>query len=63
MLQIWCTSVTPEYEELVKKDDVHSSSRYRVISTVQNSEGFSKAFNCPKNSAMNPKEKCKLWKK
>ncbi|XP_043463103.1 membrane metallo-endopeptidase-like 1 [Leptopilina heterotoma] len=61
--KIWCTSATPEYEELVGKEDVHSPSRYRVITTVQNSEGFSKAFNCPKESPMNPKEKCRLWKK
>ena len=42
-------------------DDVHSPSRYRVIGTLSNIEEFSKAWQCPVGSPMNPTEKCVLW--
>lgn len=43
------------------KDDVHAPSMFRIIGTLSNSKEFSKAFQCPTGSNMNPKEKCEVW--
>lgn len=40
---------------------VHSPGRFRVIGSLQNFEKFAKAFNCPANSYMNPRNKCIIW--
>ncbi|XP_051175091.1 neprilysin-like [Leptopilina boulardi] len=58
--KLWCRNTTPEYEKL-RQHDSHSEGRYRVISSIQNSEGFAKAFKCPINSPMNPEKKCTIW--
>ncbi|KAL3271530.1 hypothetical protein HHI36_022007 [Cryptolaemus montrouzieri] len=39
----------------------YSTSEYRVIGAASNMVEFAKAFNCPKNSKMNPEVKCLLW--
>ncbi|XP_067122783.1 endothelin-converting enzyme 1-like isoform X1 [Centruroides vittatus] len=39
----------------------HSPGRYRLLVPLMNFPEFSKVFNCPLNSYMNPEEKCKLW--
>lgn len=52
----------PEYEERLKKMDVHSPGRLRVIGAVSNTNDFAKAFKCPKGSPMNPEDKCNIWK-
>ena len=33
----------------------------RVNGTLRNIPEFSKVFNCPLGSSMNPKKKCKVW--
>ncbi len=33
----------------------------RVQGTVMNSQEFADAFSCARGTAMNPKEKCKVW--
>ncbi|KAF5283681.1 hypothetical protein FQA39_LY17256 [Lamprigera yunnana] len=58
--QIWCS-----YESIdvlkIHLDDPHPPSRLRVIGTLSNSESFAEDFDCPLNSPMNPKQKCKVW--
>ncbi|XP_043257874.1 neprilysin-2-like isoform X1 [Colletes gigas] len=59
---IWCEDIDLEKvkEQLMK--DRHSLGPLRVIGSVSNSEDFSKAYNCPKGSPMNPIKKCNIWK-
>lgn len=59
--QIWCGAMRPEATKNKLKTAVHSPGRYRVIGTLSNSEDFANEFNCPKGSAMNPKNKCSVW--
>jgi len=59
--QVWCELQTPESLLGQVLGDPHSPGKYRVIGPVGNSEDFQKAFSCPADSAMNRKDKCKLW--
>lgn len=59
--QLWCSSYKEAHywEEL---SDEHTIDKYRVLGIVSNNEEFAKAFNCPKNSKMNPSaDKCEIW--
>ncbi|KAF5283679.1 hypothetical protein FQA39_LY17254 [Lamprigera yunnana] len=58
--QFWCSYDGIEYLKVLLTDP-HPPSRLRVIGTLSNSESFSKDFNCPLDSPMNPKNKCKVW--
>ena len=41
--------------------DVHSPDHARVVLPLANFDQFAKAFNCPVDSRMNPKDKCIVW--
>ncbi|XP_054159527.1 endothelin-converting enzyme 1-like [Oppia nitens] len=58
--QIWCEVVTDEGHRKSLHDD-HSPGRFRANGVLVNTEQFSRAFNCPKGSPMNPPVKCGLW--
>lgn len=45
----------------VYEGDPHSPGKYRLLAPLMNFPEFSKIFNCPLNSYMNPVEKCTLW--
>ncbi|TRY79276.1 hypothetical protein TCAL_06071 [Tigriopus californicus] len=59
--QVWCGSTRPEALRSKLNTAVHAPGPYRVLGTVSNSREFSRAFNCPKDSPMNPTNKCKVW--
>ena len=41
--------------------DPHAPNKYRVNVVLGNFDQFSKAFNCPAGSKMNPVNKCSIW--
>ncbi|XP_025083164.1 neprilysin-4-like [Pomacea canaliculata] len=59
--QLWCTNDRDEYKIEKVKSHAFAPSPYRVIGTLQNSEDFATAFNCPLGSRMNPEKKCRVW--
>ncbi|CRK96791.1 CLUMA_CG009917, isoform A [Clunio marinus] len=59
--QVWCSSITDETINLQIEKDPHSPPNFRVIGSLSNLPDFSKEFNCPLGSPMNPKEKCEVW--
>ena len=59
--QVWCSDNSEQYEVNKMVTNPHPPSRLRVAATLGNSEDFSKAFQCPEGSAMNPSKKCSLW--
>ncbi|EDV53291.2 neprilysin-1 [Drosophila erecta] len=59
--QIWCNDAHPSVKALQVSTDQHMPGKFRVIGSLSNFEEFSKEFNCPAGSAMNPSEKCILY--
>ena len=59
--QAWCGKATPEATQSRLLTDVHAPNRWRVNGIVMNSKEFANAFQCQRNSKMNPTTKCQLW--
>lgn len=59
--QIWCSKDRMHTFLSRLQYDQHSPGIFRVKGMLSNSEEFSKAFNCKKNSGMNPEKKCTLY--
>ncbi|XP_076238922.1 endothelin-converting enzyme homolog [Calliopsis andreniformis] len=57
----WCAATRPEYEKDVINSDEHSPPKYRIIGSLSNLPEFSQTFDCPRQSPMNPQNKCNLW--
>ncbi|XP_057663700.1 neprilysin-11-like [Diorhabda carinulata] len=57
---MWCNNPSLSYLQKMHNDK-HARSKFRVNGVVSNMEEFSKAFNCPTGSPMNPSNKCILW--
>lgn len=59
--QLWCASYKERhYWEELKNE--HTVDKFRVLGAITNIEDFSKAYNCPVGSKMNPaKSKCRVW--
>ncbi|KAK0084933.1 hypothetical protein PV326_006090 [Microctonus aethiopoides] len=57
----WCSVVNPDMLIQFVKTDSHSLPEFRVLNTLSNIPEFSKDFNCPQGSPMNPEKKCKVW--
>ncbi|CAD7084706.1 unnamed protein product [Hermetia illucens] len=59
--QFYCEMAKPGAVLVSMLTDEHSLSKNRVIGTLSNFEEFSKEFNCPAGSRMNPTKKCRVW--
>ncbi|KAB0797722.1 hypothetical protein PPYR_08715 [Photinus pyralis] len=57
----WCTKTRKEYLASSIPLDEHSPARFRILGPLSNFEDFSRDFNCPLGSRMNPPHKCKVW--
>ncbi|KFB42374.1 AGAP001791-PA-like protein [Anopheles sinensis] len=59
--QTWCTVYDPESMKMGITTGDHSPGQFRVLGPMSNMEEFSKDFNCPVGSPMNPEHKCEVW--
>jgi len=59
--QNWCENDSKSSAIDALFSDEHSPAKYRVLGVLSNFAPFSKAFQCPLGSPMNPKKKCELW--
>ncbi|KAF6197918.1 hypothetical protein GE061_007661 [Apolygus lucorum] len=57
----WCSTYRDETLKNRITTGVHSPAEYRVRGPLSNMEDFSKDFNCPTGSPMNPVKKCTVW--
>jgi predicted metalloendopeptidase len=60
-IQVWCSTSTPQANQLQILEDSHSPARFRVIGVLSNTKEFSDVFRCPVGTPMNPKAKCEVW--
>lgn len=61
--RLWCSTVRPDYAQLLKKTDPHSAGSARINEQVKHQPGFAEAFQCKENDKMTlpPKERAKIW--
>ena len=59
--QTWCTKQRDERLKNSILIDPHSPPEFRVIGALSNAEQFSKDWNCPYGTPMNPEKKCTVW--
>jgi putative endopeptidase len=59
--QVWCQNQTDQVARQLAITDPHSPGRWRVDGTVQNFDGFAKAFGCKKGTPMVPEHSCRVW--
>lgn len=57
----WCSVYRNEAIKLRITTGFHAPGRFRVVGPMSNMEEFSKDFNCPSGTHMNPVKKCKVW--
>ncbi|XP_011310973.1 endothelin-converting enzyme 1 isoform X2 [Fopius arisanus] len=59
--QVWCGNYTNGALKSKLIEGAHAPNHFRVIGTLSNNQEFSRAWNCPLGSSMNPPHKCILW--
>lgn len=57
----WCAVHSDNMMRTHIVKDEHAPDKFRVLGPLANSPRFSKAWNCPIGSVMNPESKCKIW--
>ncbi|KAG4071253.1 hypothetical protein HA402_003957 [Bradysia odoriphaga] len=60
-VQSWCSVYRPEILKILITTNDHPPSQFRMRGILSNMPEFSKDFNCPEGSPMNPTNKCKVW--
>ncbi|XP_061400135.1 neprilysin-4-like [Musca vetustissima] len=59
--QLWCGDINPLIRQYQESTDAHVPDKFRVIGPLSNFEEFSKEFQCPPGSGMNPIKKCEIY--
>ncbi|KAH8363484.1 hypothetical protein KR084_010897 [Drosophila pseudotakahashii] len=59
--QTFCNDMDPKLKVKQLSIDTHTPLKLRLIGTLSNYDEFSKEFDCPAGSPMNPNEKCILY--
>jgi len=59
--QVWCENRTEAVARQMALVDPHSPGRWRVNGTVQNFDGFGKAFGCKQGAPLYPVKSCRVW--
>jgi putative endopeptidase len=59
--QVWCGDQTEQVARQLALTDPHSPGKWRVNGSVQNFDGFGKAFGCKKSQPMYPENSCRVW--
>nr|ARK19850.1 neprilysin-like protein 2 [Ampulex compressa] len=57
----FCGKTSPNVALGIMMTSDHNTDEMRVNGVLFNMPEFARAFNCKKNDAMNPSERCKLW--
>ncbi|XP_031349645.1 neprilysin-2-like isoform X2 [Photinus pyralis] len=60
--RLWCAKESSFYLSNIAPFADHSRYIFRVLGPLMNSDEFSRDFNCPSGSYMNPVKKCRIWK-
>jgi membrane metallo-endopeptidase-like protein 1 len=58
---VWCAKYRDKALKLRVLTGVHSPDMFRVRGPFANMPEFSRDFNCPAGSPMNPQNKCEVW--
>ena len=59
--QLQCIIYRKELLNFLINEDSNSPQEFRVLGTFRNMKDFSKDFQCPVGSLMNPVHKCEIW--
>ncbi|XP_014239466.1 neprilysin-4-like [Cimex lectularius] len=59
--QMWCENINLDNIDEGTDRMLIVPGKFRVIGTLRNNQDFSKEFNCPLGSPMNPRKKCTVW--
>jgi putative endopeptidase len=59
--QVWCSNQTEQSARQLALTDPHSPGKWRTNGSVQNFDGFAKAWGCKKGQPMYPENACRVW--